>query len=94
MGCQFLLDFPYCNGTFSLQKYKAEMPSYFKPEEKKEEKGDKKEEKATKNWDFKEALVFHRFDSFLERLKTIQEFCNTANQFLKLEKVQIDFFSV
>ena len=33
--------------------------------------------------------MFSRFDSFNERLKTIQEFCNTANQFLKLEKVEI-----
>ena len=38
---------------------------------------------------FQETLVFSRFDSFQERLKTIQEFCNTANQFLKLEKVEI-----
>ena len=36
-----------------------------------------------------ETLVFNRYDSFTERLKTIQEFCNTANQFLKLEKVEI-----
>ena len=42
-----------------------------------------------KSWDFKEQLVFQRFDSFVERLKTIQDFCNTANQFLKLEKVDI-----
>ena len=33
--------------------------------------------------------MFNRYDSFTERLKTIQEFCNTANQFLKLEKVEI-----
>ena len=36
-----------------------------------------------------EKLVFARYDSFTERLKTIQEFCTTANQFLKLEKVEI-----
>lgn len=34
-------------------------------------------------------MVFKRFDSFMERLKTILEFCNTANQFLKLERVEI-----
>ena len=34
-------------------------------------------------------MVFARFDSFTDRLKTIQEFCTTANQFLKLEKVEI-----
>ena len=58
-----------------------------KKEEKKEE--DKEERKVCKSWDFKEQLVFQRFDSFVERLKTIQDFCNTANQFLKLEKVDI-----
>ena len=36
-----------------------------------------------------EKLVFERYDSFFGRLKTILEFCNTANQFLKLEKVEI-----
>ena len=42
-----------------------------------------------KNWYFQENLIFARFDSFVERVKTIQEFCNTASQFLKLEKVEI-----
>ena len=36
-----------------------------------------------------ENLVFHRFDNFLARLKTILEFCSTADQFLKLQKVEI-----
>ena len=53
------------------------LPNYFNGEEK------------AKNWEFQETLVFSRFDSFTERLKIIQEFCNTANQFLKLEKVEI-----
>ena len=52
-----------------------------------EKEEDKEERKVCKSWDFKEQLVFQRFDSFVERLKTIQDFCNTANQFLKLEKV-------
>ena len=33
--------------------------------------------------------MFKRYDSFLERLGTIKEFFNTAQQFLKLEKVEI-----
>ena len=33
--------------------------------------------------------MFNHFDCFLSRLKTIREFCNTAYQFLKLEKVEI-----
>ena len=83
-----------------FQEYKAKCPSYFKEDEEKEkekeeekdsekekEEEDKEERKVCKSWDFKEQLVFQRFDSFVERLKTIQDFCNTANQFLKLEKV-------
>ena len=80
-----------------FQEYKAKCPSYFKEDEdkeKEEEKDkekdkdeDKEDRKVCKSWDFKEQLVFQRFDSFVERLKTIQDFCNTANQFLKLEKV-------
>ena len=61
-----------------FQEYKAKCPSYFK---------EVTEETPAKTWDFKEQLVFERFDAFVERLKTIQEFCNTANQFLKLERV-------
>ena len=91
-----------CHSTENiLQEYKAKCPSYFKEDEEKdkekeeEEKKDnekekeeeKEERKVCKSWDFKEQLVFQRFDSFVERLKTIQDFCNTANQFLKLEKV-------
>ena len=78
------------------QEYKAKCPSYFKEDddknkgqEDKEREEDKEERKVCKSWDFKEQLVFQRFDSFVERLKTIQDFCNTANQFLKLEKVDI-----
>ena len=84
-----------------LQEYKAKCPTYFKEDEEKDSKKeeeekdsekekdneDKEERKVCKSWDFKEQLVFQRFDSFVERLKTIQDFCNTANQFLKLEKV-------
>ena len=58
-----------------------------KKDNKKEKEEEKEERKVCKSWDFKEQLVFQRFDSFVERLKTIQDFCNTANQFLKLEKV-------
>ena len=33
--------------------------------------------------------MFKRFDSFIDRLNTLQEFFLTAIQFLKLEKVEI-----
>ena len=36
-----------------------------------------------------EHLVFKRYDSFLERLNTVKQFFDTAQQFLKLEKVEI-----
>ena len=36
-----------------------------------------------------EQLVFKRYDSFLERLNTVKQFFDTAQQFLKLEKVEI-----
>ena len=58
-----------------FQTSKANLPTYFK------------EDEQPKTWDFQEKLVFARFDSFNDRLKTIHEFCTTANQFLKLEKV-------
>ena len=38
---------------------------------------------------FQEHLVFKRYDSFLERLNTVKQFFDTAQQFLKLEKVEI-----
>ena len=53
------------------------MPDYFS------------EGQEVKTWDFRLELIFERFNSFVKRLKTVQEFCITANQFLKLEKVFI-----
>ena len=61
----------------TFQKYKAKLSTYFT------------EEKKPKTWDFQEVLVFKRYDSFLTRLNTISEFFNTAQQFQKLEKVEI-----
>lgn len=60
-----------------FKKYKAKVPSYFK------------EGKKPKKWQFQENLIFEKYDTFLDRLKIIYEFCNTSNQFLKLEKVEI-----
>ena len=34
-------------------------------------------------------MIFARFDSFVDRLNIIKEFFRTAQQFLKLEKVEI-----
>ena len=62
----------------AFREFKGKLPSYFKGEDKK-----------PKTWDFQEHLVFKRFDSFVDRLSIIKEFFKTAQQFLKLEKVEI-----
>ena len=61
----------------TFQDYKSRLPKYYK------------EDQVAKTWDFQEALVFKRFDSFMIRLFTLEEFFLTAIQFLKLEKVEI-----
>ena len=58
-------------------EFKGKLPTYFK------------EDKKPKTWDFQEHLIFKRFDSFVERLYIIKEFFRTAQQFLKLEKVEM-----
>ena len=60
-----------------FQEYKSRLPSYFT--------GDK----TPKSWEFQEQLVFKNYDGFLERLNTVKQFFDTAQQFLKLEKVEI-----
>uniref|UniRef100_A0A8B9NMP8 Dynein axonemal heavy chain 17 n=1 Tax=Accipiter nisus TaxID=211598 RepID=A0A8B9NMP8_9AVES len=40
-------------------------------------------------WDFSPSLIFRRMDSFLHRLKTIEELYQTAIEFLKLEKAEL-----
>ena len=37
-------------------------------------------------WDFQEDLIFKRYDAFVQRLTTVQEFFRTSEQFLKLVK--------
>lgn len=61
----------------AFREFKGKLPSYFH------------EDKKPKTWDFQEHLVFKRFDSFVDRLNIIKEFFKTAQQFLKLEKVEI-----
>ena len=58
-------------------EFKGKLPTYFK------------EDKKSKTWDFQEHLIFKRFDSFVDRLMIIKEFFRTAQQFLKLEKVEM-----
>ena len=58
-------------------EFKGKLPTYFK------------EDKKPKTWDFQEHLIFKRFDSFVDRLMIIKEFFRTAQQFLKLEKVEM-----
>ena len=50
---------------------------------------DAEKENKPKLWEFQDSLVFERFDSFTGRLNTVREFFKTAQQFLKLEKVEI-----
>lgn len=46
-------------------------------------------EKMSKVWDFSPALVFAKWDRFMERMNLIKQLFSTANTFLKLEKVEI-----
>ena len=61
----------------AFREFKGKLGNYFK--------GDKK----PKLWEFQEHLIFKRFDSFVDRLNIVKEFFRTAQQFLKLEKVEI-----
>ena len=61
----------------AFKEFKAKLPTYYK------------DEKKIKTWEFQEHLIFKRFDSIVDRLATIKEFFRTAQQFLKLEKVEI-----
>jgi dynein heavy chain len=49
----------------------------------------KQREMKPKTWEFQEHLIFGRYDSFVLRLIIVKEFFMTAEQFLKLEKVEI-----
>ena len=60
-----------------FQDYKSRLPTYFT------------EGKTPRYWEFQENLVFYRYDDFLDRLDIVKEFFLTAQQFLKLEKVEI-----
>ena len=66
-------------GSFkdAFKEFKGKLPGYYK------------EDQKPKTWEFQEHLIFKRFDSFVDRLNTIKEFFRTAQQFLKLEKVEI-----
>ena len=50
---------------------------------------DTAKEQKPKLWEFQDSLVFERFDGFVKRLNTVRVFFQTAQQFLKLEKVEI-----
>ena len=58
-------------------EYKDKLPSYFPPDV------------TPRKWEFQEKLIFEKYDTFLDRLKIIFEFCQTSNQFLRLEKVEV-----
>ena len=38
---------------------------------------------------FKDGLIFERYDFFIQRFKVLNEFCGTAHQIFKLQKVEI-----
>ena len=61
----------------AFREFKGKLHTYFV--------GDKK----PKLWEFQEQLIFKRFDGFVDRLDIVKEFFRTAQQFLKLEKVEI-----
>ena len=61
----------------SFLEYKDKLPSYFPPDV------------TPRKWEFQEKLIFEKYDTFLDRLKIIYEFCQTSNQFLRLEKVEV-----
>uniref|UniRef100_A0A452J4J6 Dynein heavy chain tail domain-containing protein n=1 Tax=Gopherus agassizii TaxID=38772 RepID=A0A452J4J6_9SAUR len=46
-------------------------------------------DKEARLWEFPSSLVFTRMNSFLHRLKTIEELYVTAIEFLKLEKIEL-----
>ena len=49
-----------------------------------EKKKKRQMEMKPATWDFQEDLIFKRYDAFVARLSTIQEFFRTSEQFLKL----------
>ena len=49
----------------------------------------KQRETKPKTWEFQEELIFKRYDAFVDRLVIVKEFFKTADQFLKLEKVEM-----
>ena len=61
----------------AFREFKQKLPNYFTGE------------KRPKTWEFQEHLIFKRYDSFVDRLVIIREFFQTAEQFLKLEKVEL-----
>jgi dynein heavy chain len=40
-------------------------------------------------WEFQTDLIFQRFDRFMERVDTVEEFFNTVLELLKLEKIEL-----
>ena len=68
----------------AFREHKQKMPAYCAAAMKKDPKKQK-----PKLWDFQDSIIFERFDSFVARLHTVKEFFKTAQQFLKLEKVEI-----
>ena len=51
-----------------------------------EKKKKRQMEMKPATWDFQEDLIFKRYDAFVQRLTTVQEFFRTSEQFLKLVK--------
>lgn len=47
------------------------------------------DESFAHDWQFKERIVFERFNLFFNRLKEIEQICITGTEFNKLDKVEI-----
>lgn len=60
------------------EKFRAMLPNYIKDNN-----------NSPIIWSFKPRVVFELFDLFLERLNDIKNMFETANEFMKLEKVEI-----
>lgn len=61
----------------TYEDHKAKIKTYFK------------EDRQPREWEFAPALVFTRMEKFMERLQTIRVLFETAEEFMKLEKVEM-----
>ncbi|GAB1599188.1 dynein beta chain, ciliary [Argonauta hians] len=61
----------------TYEEYKSKLEEYFEDETK------------VKLWQYSPALVFDRFDKFLQRIQVVKKLMETSIEFMKLEKVEL-----